>query len=78
MSEETDVLVVLAEIKAEVATLTKKVDDMKDMVNAWQAFKTGSSFFIGLAKFGAAIVALALLLKGGVAALVAWGAPGGH
>lgn len=74
MSDVThaDLAAMVTRIEAKVEMLTGEVAKTREMVEAWQAVKTGGKAVAWLAKFLAAAVALVALFKLGIAGLVDW------
>jgi len=67
----------LAEVKASLAAMhielkavADKVDETRDIVEAWQAVKTGGKVITWVAKVGAAVLAIFALVKVGATGIV--------
>jgi hypothetical protein len=75
MAEPThgEIITALARIETQVAGLVNDVAETKEMVEAWQAVKTGGKVITWLAKVAAAIIGLVVFAKAGSVAMVDWG-----
>lgn len=69
-SQLTQILAELADLKGQVATLAKHVNDMNGILETWQAFKTGGQIITWMAKVATAILAVIVFLKLGLASLL--------
>lgn len=70
-----EILTAIAKIEAKIVTLGVDVAATKEMVEAWQAVKTGGKVITWLAKIAAALIGLVVFAKAGAVALVEWGKP---
>jgi hypothetical protein len=77
MAEPThgEIVTALTRLEAKVDGLVGDVADTKEMVEAWQAVKTGGKVITWLAKLAAAVIGLIVFAKAGAVALVDWGKP---
>jgi hypothetical protein len=76
MAEAThgEILKAIAQLETKVDGLVGEVSKTKEMVEAWQAVKTGGKVITWLAKLAAAIIGLIVFAKAGAVAMVGWGA----
>ena len=72
MTEVThaEIAAIVTRIERNVETLTEQVAQTREMVEAWQAVKTGGRAITWLAKVLAGIVAVIAVIKVSAAALV--------
>ena len=72
MTEVThaEIAAIVTRIERNVETLTEQVAQTREMVEAWQAVKTGGRAITWLAKVMAGIVAVIAVIKVSAAALV--------
>jgi len=77
MAEPThgEIVTALARLETKVDGLVDDVADTKEMVEAWQAVKTGGKVITWMAKIAAAIIGLVVFAKADAVAMVDWGKP---
>ena len=54
-------------LRSEIAELKESVDETREIVKAWEAVKTGGKFVKWLGALAAAIAAIVVAIKGGIA-----------
>ena len=65
-----ELAVMMVEIKTDLENLATEVAKTREMVEAWQAVKTGGKAVAWLAKLFAGIIALWIFIKGGAEMIV--------
>ena len=68
-----EIAVVLKRVENKVEELTEVVNQMREMVETWNAVKTGGRAITWLAKVAAGILALIVLAKAGMVWMVEMG-----
>lgn len=65
-----ELAVMMSEIKADIEKLTNEVAKTREIVETWQAVKTGGKAVAWLAKLFAGIIALWIVFKSGAGLIV--------